>query len=112
MKDYHINIFYSDADKGYIADIPDLDACSAFGKTPTEALKQAQLAKKVWLEAARAAGKPIPNRVTDQSYTKPARRYSGFHCRRDVGHVCRRAKEMTRLVESLDYEYTTYGAVR
>jgi predicted RNase H-like HicB family nuclease len=60
MKDYHINIFYSDADKGYIADIPDLDACSAFGKTPTDALKQAQLAKKVWLEAARAAGKPIP----------------------------------------------------
>ena len=39
MKDYHINIFYSDADKGYIADIPDLDACSAFGKTPTDALK-------------------------------------------------------------------------
>ena len=60
MKDYHINIFYSDEDKGYIADIPDLDACSAFGKTPTDALKQAQLAKKVWLEAARAAGKPIP----------------------------------------------------
>jgi predicted RNase H-like HicB family nuclease len=52
MKDYHINIFYSDADKGYIADIPDLEACSAFGKTPAEALKQAQLAKKAWLEAA------------------------------------------------------------
>ena len=60
MKDYHINIFYSDADKGYIADIPDLDACSAFEKTPTGALKQAQLAKEVWLEAALAAGKPIP----------------------------------------------------
>lgn len=60
MKDYHINIFYSDADKGYIADIPDLEACSAFGKTPAEALKQTQLAKKAWLEAARAEGKPIP----------------------------------------------------
>jgi predicted RNase H-like HicB family nuclease len=60
MKDYHINIFYGDADKSYIAEIPDLDACSAFGKTPTDALKQGQLAKKVWLEAARAAGKPIP----------------------------------------------------
>ena len=61
MKDYHINIFYSDADKDYIiADIPDLDACSAFGKTPADALKQAQLAKKLWLEAARAARKPIP----------------------------------------------------
>ena len=30
MKDYHINIFYSDTDKGYIADIQDLGACSAF----------------------------------------------------------------------------------
>jgi len=32
MKDYHINIFYSEADGGYIADLPDLEACSAFGK--------------------------------------------------------------------------------
>jgi len=30
MKDYHINI-YSDEDGGYIADIPDLKFCSAFG---------------------------------------------------------------------------------
>ncbi len=29
-RDYHLNIFYSGADKGYIADIPHLDACSAF----------------------------------------------------------------------------------
>jgi predicted RNase H-like HicB family nuclease len=60
VKDYHINIFYSEQDEGYIADIPDLQACSAFGKTPAEALRQAQLAKKAWLEAARAEGKPIP----------------------------------------------------
>ena len=31
MSDYHINIFYSDEDGGYIADIPDLESCSAFG---------------------------------------------------------------------------------
>jgi len=30
MKKYHINIFYSEEDRSYIADIPDLDACSAF----------------------------------------------------------------------------------
>jgi predicted RNase H-like HicB family nuclease len=60
VKDYHINIFYSEQDEGYIADIPDLQACSAFGKTPAEALRQAQLAKKAWLEAARATGKPVP----------------------------------------------------
>ena len=37
MSDYHINIFYSDADGGYIADIPNLDACAAFGNTAEEA---------------------------------------------------------------------------
>jgi predicted RNase H-like HicB family nuclease len=60
VKDYHINIFHSDEDDGYIADIPDLKACSAFGATPEEALHQVELAKSAWLEAARAEGKPIP----------------------------------------------------
>ncbi len=41
MKDYHINIFFSKMDGGYIADIPDLEACSAFGATREEALKEA-----------------------------------------------------------------------
>jgi len=57
---YHINIFYSEKDGGYIADIPDLQVCSAFGDTPEQALKQVGIAKSVWLEAARAEGKPIP----------------------------------------------------
>lgn len=60
MSDYHINIFFSEEDGGYIADIPDLQACSAFGATPEEALAQVELAKKAWLEAARREGKPIP----------------------------------------------------
>jgi len=60
MKDYHINIFYSDEDGGYIADIPDLKACSAFGHTPEEALKEVEIARAAWLEAARDSGKPIP----------------------------------------------------
>ncbi|MBM4288131.1 MAG: type II toxin-antitoxin system HicB family antitoxin [Deltaproteobacteria bacterium] len=60
MSDYHINIFYSDEDGGYIADIPDLDSCSAFGGTPEEALAEVEQAKKAWLAAAEQAGKPIP----------------------------------------------------
>ena len=60
MKDYHINVFYSEEDEGYIADIPDLAACSAFGETATEALAQVEIAKAAWLEAARSEGKPIP----------------------------------------------------
>ncbi len=60
MKDYHINIFYSEADKGYIADIPDLRSCTAFGETPTEALHELEIAKALWLEAAKETGIPIP----------------------------------------------------
>ena len=60
MKDYHINIFYSDEDEGYIADIPDLQSCSAFGETPDEALMEVQRAKTAWLAAARKHRKPIP----------------------------------------------------
>jgi predicted RNase H-like HicB family nuclease len=60
MKDYHINIFFSDEDGGYIADIPDLQHCSAFGDTPEQALSEALTAKEAWMEAARAEGKSIP----------------------------------------------------
>ncbi len=58
--DYHINIFYSAEDKGYIADIPDLKYCSAFGDTPEEALRELKIAKKAWLEVAKESGKPVP----------------------------------------------------
>ena len=60
MSDYHINIFYSEEDGGYIADIPDLESCSAFGATPEEALAEVENAKAAWLQSARDAGKPIP----------------------------------------------------
>jgi len=61
MADYHINIFCSEEDGGYIADIPDLESCSAFGATPEEVLAEIERAKEPWLEAARAQGKPIPD---------------------------------------------------
>ena len=60
MRDYHINVFYSQEDEGYITDIPDLSHCSAFGISPEEALQEVLKAKKAWLEAAQAQAKPIP----------------------------------------------------
>ncbi|MGB3293348.1 MAG: type II toxin-antitoxin system HicB family antitoxin [Phormidesmis sp.] len=60
MKDHHINIFYSEDDEGYIADIPDLIYCSAFGETPIEALQELAIAKQAWLDSANAEDKPIP----------------------------------------------------
>jgi predicted RNase H-like HicB family nuclease len=60
MRDYHINLFYSEEDDGYIADIPDLRHCSAFGSTPEEALQEVLKAKEAWLAAAYEHEKPIP----------------------------------------------------
>ena len=60
MRDYHINIFYGEEDGGYVADIPDLSCCSAFGQTAEEALAEVLRAKAAWIEAAKAEGKPIP----------------------------------------------------
>lgn len=63
MSDYQVSIFYSEEDGGYIADIPDLASCSAFGNTPEEALAEVERAKAAWLQAAVAIGKPIPRRA-------------------------------------------------
>jgi predicted RNase H-like HicB family nuclease len=60
MSDYHINVFYSDEDAAYVADVPDLEACSALGASPEEALAEVEQAKAAWLAAAKADGRPIP----------------------------------------------------
>ena len=60
MSNYHINVFFSDDDGGYIADIPDLKSCSAFGETPEKALREVLRAKDAWLKSAKAHSKRIP----------------------------------------------------
>jgi predicted RNase H-like HicB family nuclease len=71
MSDYHINVFYSDEDGAYVADIPDLEACSAFGSTAEEALAEVERAKRAWLIAARETGRPVPEpRYRPAIYTR------------------------------------------
>jgi predicted RNase H-like HicB family nuclease len=57
---YHINVFWSDEDGCWIADVPDLRYCSAHGSTPAEAVAEPQEAMTMWLEVARDEGIPIP----------------------------------------------------
>jgi predicted RNase H-like HicB family nuclease len=57
---YHINVFWSDEDSCWIADIPDLRYCSAHGETPEEAMTELQVAAELWLEVAREHDLPIP----------------------------------------------------
>jgi predicted RNase H-like HicB family nuclease len=60
MNRYHINVFWSDEDACWVADVPDLRTCSAFGETPQEALAQVQIAMEAWLATARENGMAIP----------------------------------------------------
>lgn len=57
---YAIEIFYSEEDEGYIAIVPELPGCSAFGETEERALREVKIAMQLWLEAARDMGRPIP----------------------------------------------------
>jgi predicted RNase H-like HicB family nuclease len=60
MKDFHINIFYSEEDEAYVADIPDFEMCSAFGATPEEALAEVLIAKAALIEVMEEKGLAIP----------------------------------------------------
>ncbi len=60
MSKYAIEIFYSAEDKGYIAVVPELPGCSAFGESEEESLEQVKTAMGLWLETARKEGRKIP----------------------------------------------------
>jgi predicted RNase H-like HicB family nuclease len=57
---YHINVFFSAADGCWVADVPDLRFCSAFGDTAEQALREVQRAMTAWLKAAKELRKHIP----------------------------------------------------
>ena len=56
---YTIEIFHSEEDEGYIAVVPELPGCSAFGETEEEALKEIKVAIELWIEAAKKEGREI-----------------------------------------------------
>ncbi len=60
MYKYAIEIFYSEEDSGYIAVVPELSGCSAFGETEEGALKEVKIAIQLWLETAKKEGRRIP----------------------------------------------------
>ena len=57
---YHINLFWSDEDSLWIADVPDLRGCMTHGQTRAEAVANAAEAIEGWLEVARDQGFEIP----------------------------------------------------
>lgn len=57
---YRIEVFWSDEDQTWIADVPDLPFCTAHGATPHDAVAEVEVAAEAWLDAAKGTGRPIP----------------------------------------------------
>jgi predicted RNase H-like HicB family nuclease len=60
MHKYAIEIFYSEADEGYIAVVPELSGCTAFGENEEDTLSEIKIAIDLWLETAAKEGIKIP----------------------------------------------------
>jgi len=60
MNKYEIIIFWSDEDNSYIADVPELPGCMADGKTYQEAISNAEIIIKEWIETAKELDREIP----------------------------------------------------
>lgn len=60
MARYEVIIYWSDADKAFIAEAPELAGCMADGDTYKEALSNLEAVIKEWIETAKELGRHIP----------------------------------------------------
>jgi predicted RNase H-like HicB family nuclease len=60
MNKHATEILYSEEDEGYIAVVPELPGCSAFGQSEEEALQEIKTAVQLWLQTAKKDGREIP----------------------------------------------------
>lgn len=57
---YPLEIFWSDEDEAYICIAPDLPGCSAVGDTPQDAVREMEIAMKLWIDAALSMERELP----------------------------------------------------
>lgn len=57
---YEVIIYWSSADAGFIAEVPELPGCMADGPTKVKALQAVEVVAKEWLETAKELGRPVP----------------------------------------------------
>jgi predicted RNase H-like HicB family nuclease len=60
MTKYEIILYWSVDDGVFIAEVPELPGCAADGPTRQEALTNAEIAIREWIETAQELGRPIP----------------------------------------------------
>ncbi|NJL29822.1 MAG: type II toxin-antitoxin system HicB family antitoxin [Thermoanaerobaculia bacterium] len=60
MHKYEIIIYWSEADRTFIAEVPELPGCAAHGASPSQALGSCNEAIDLWLDTARELGRAVP----------------------------------------------------
>jgi predicted RNase H-like HicB family nuclease len=60
MERYEIIIYWSEEDRAFIAEVPELPGCMAHGNTHESALSSAKAAIKLWISTAKEFGDPVP----------------------------------------------------
>ena len=60
MIKYEMIIFWSEEDRAFIAQVPELPGCAADGATYQEALSNAEVIVQEWMETAKEMGRPVP----------------------------------------------------
>ncbi len=60
MSKYSMIVSWSEEDQAFIVSVPELPGCMADGKTPEEAVKNAEVIIQEWIECALEDGEEIP----------------------------------------------------
>ena len=57
---YQIILYWSQEDRAFIAEVPELPGCAADGETYREALQNVEVIMQEWIETAKELGREIP----------------------------------------------------
>jgi predicted RNase H-like HicB family nuclease len=57
---YEVIIYWSEADRAFIAEVPELPGCMSDGQSKLEALQNVEQVAREWIETAQELGRPIP----------------------------------------------------
>ena len=67
MYKYEIVLYWSNEDSAFIAKVPELPGCMAFGHSHVEALKNINDAIELWIDTAREFGDVVPEPKGERS---------------------------------------------
>lgn len=69
---YELIIYWSESDRAFIVEVPELPGCMADGQTYVEAVQNVEVVMQEWIETARELGREIPKPKGRLIYTSSA----------------------------------------